>query len=183
MTLTEETASSIEFPKITVCSPAFFNKTKYLSQLHECDLQVLLRLVEYGLDDEDDDLANYLILSLQTDQTVPGIEVQALLVCSSFVNINLEKWNRFRHHGCENRRSDDRVQYFLPGPAARSCSQLWPVHSVSQREILRSKLGFLAQSLWRCVQQSANTDPLWNLFHYRTKLYNNVREIFHVNPF
>ena len=91
MTLTEETASSIEFPKITVCSPAFFNKTKYLSQLHECDLQVLLRLVEYGLDDEDDDLANYLILSLQTDQTVPGIEVQALLVCSSFVNINLEK--------------------------------------------------------------------------------------------
>ena len=30
-----------------------------------------LRLINYGLDDEEDDLANYLILSLQVDQIVP----------------------------------------------------------------------------------------------------------------
>ena len=30
-----------------------------------------LRLIDYGLNDTDDDLANYLILSLQVDQVVP----------------------------------------------------------------------------------------------------------------
>ena len=35
---------------------------------------ILFRLIKYGLDDEADSVANYLILSLQTDQIVPSTQ-------------------------------------------------------------------------------------------------------------
>ena len=37
---------------------------------------ILYRLVKYELDDENDDVANYLILSLQFDPMIPGIQVR-----------------------------------------------------------------------------------------------------------
>ena len=36
----------------------------------------MFRLAQYELDDENDDLANYLILSLQFDPMVPAINVR-----------------------------------------------------------------------------------------------------------
>ena len=41
------------------------------------------RLIKYGLDDANDDVANYLILSLQTDQIVPATE-EIICTCNSF---------------------------------------------------------------------------------------------------
>ena len=37
------------------------------------------RLIQYELDDENDDVANYIILSLQFDPMIPAIEVNILL--------------------------------------------------------------------------------------------------------
>ena len=41
----------------------------YTCRIHPQDMHI--RLIKYGLNDTDDDLANYLILSLQVDQIVP----------------------------------------------------------------------------------------------------------------
>ena len=54
----------MSYPKITICSPAFFSKE---------------RLIQYELDDENDDVANYLILSLQFDPMIPAIYVRNIL--------------------------------------------------------------------------------------------------------
>ena len=57
VSITQVNGQSAIYPTITLCSPAFFNKTK---------------LVKYGIDDENDDIANYLILSLQNDKMIPA---------------------------------------------------------------------------------------------------------------
>merc|ERR1711953_46493 len=55
----QEQDSPMHYPKLTICSPAFFNKE---------------RLIQYELDDENDDVANYIILSLQFEPMIPAIE-------------------------------------------------------------------------------------------------------------
>ena len=59
VSITQETEPSARYPTLTICSPAFFNKSK---------------LAKYGLDDDNDDMANYLILSLQNDKMIPEIK-------------------------------------------------------------------------------------------------------------
>ena len=59
VSITQETEPSAKYPTLTICSPAFFNKSK---------------LAKYGLDDDNDDMANYLILSLQNDKMIPEIK-------------------------------------------------------------------------------------------------------------
>jgi len=58
VSVSQVTEPSLQYPKITLCSPAFFDKK---------------RLEKYGLDDESDSVANYLILSLQIDQMSPAL--------------------------------------------------------------------------------------------------------------
>ena len=83
----------MHYPKLTICSPAFFNKERYslayiyiYIQIHiDIDTMYIMyiflfsRLIQYELDDENDDVANYIILSLQFDPMIPGIEVNILL--------------------------------------------------------------------------------------------------------
>ena len=78
VSITPDIEESLEYPTITICSPAFFNKTRLFDwkDRNTLILQTLaFRLAAFGLDDEDDDLANYLILSLQIDQITPQIKV------------------------------------------------------------------------------------------------------------
>ena len=60
--LATEAEYPAEFPSLTVCSPAFFNRE---------------RLEEFGLWDENATLANYLVLSLQTDTFTPALDKAA----------------------------------------------------------------------------------------------------------
>lgn len=54
------------------------------------------RLIQYGLDDDNDDVANYLILSLQTDQIVPQLSETVLtlrfIYADSFNTFNIENY-------------------------------------------------------------------------------------------
>ena len=75
ISIREVPAPSVNFPKITVCSPAFFNKSKLFDLFSTIFLSVTYRLKQYGLDDVEDNVANYLILSLQSEQIKPRLEV------------------------------------------------------------------------------------------------------------
>ena len=54
------------------------------------------RLIQYGLDDDNDDVANYLILSLQTDQIVPQLSETVLtlrfIYADNFTTFNIENY-------------------------------------------------------------------------------------------
>ena len=54
------------------------------------------RLIQYGLDDDNDDVANYLILSLQTDQIVLQLSETVLtlrfIYADSFNTFNIENY-------------------------------------------------------------------------------------------
>ena len=70
--LTSSAASSLAYPAITVCSPVFFTRERWVGNYLFCNLVLAFRLEFYGLSDDNDDMANYLILSLQTDEVIPG---------------------------------------------------------------------------------------------------------------
>ena len=76
--------ADLEFPKLTLCSPAYFSKQRWLGaryKLHSYEyyIQFAFRLVQYDLDDPNDAVANYLILSLQVDQMSPALSVRSSL--------------------------------------------------------------------------------------------------------
>ena len=77
VSITQEIETSLEYPTLTICSPAFFDKSRHSRGQPTSDnfLSSQFRLATLGLDDENDDLANYLILSLQVDQITPRINV------------------------------------------------------------------------------------------------------------
>ena len=75
--------ADLEFPKLTLCSPAYFSKQRWLGaeydHSYEYYIQFAFRLAQYDLDDPNDAVANYLILSLQVDQMSPALSVRSSL--------------------------------------------------------------------------------------------------------
>ena len=83
VSITQDIESSLEYPTLTLCSPVFFSKDRWEVKDHNSQENKLLnqfRLAAFGLDDENDDLANYLILSLQIDQITPQINVHFCII-------------------------------------------------------------------------------------------------------
>ena len=79
VSFSQEYPRTLDYPRITICSPAFFSKTKSVMRKSSdpgySNSNCFHRLSSYNLSDENDDLANYLILSLQNDMIVPNIAV------------------------------------------------------------------------------------------------------------
>ena len=104
VSFTQETLRTLEYPRITICSPAFFNKTKSVSQQRKYfSHHTFSRLGLYNLSDANDDLANYLILSLQNDMIVPKIAViyyvlREWLYNLEFYNDSFLQFRQGRYH-------------------------------------------------------------------------------------
>ena len=54
----------------------FINRIIWGQRMFVCLLILFHRLKEYGLDDSEDEVANYMILSLMSDQMSPALHVR-----------------------------------------------------------------------------------------------------------
>ena len=119
------------------------------------------RLIQYELDSENDDVANYIILSLQFEPMIPGIEVNIFILFNKSITIViieiifiakkfviLENRGGLRSDGEADFKLDGEVWTDLHGTPEKSRRNLRRVHSDCEREDLLTEHGRLAQQVW-----------------------------------